>query len=135
MTRLPHDQMHVELTKMAVAKIDWLQRFSDGRDKRPDHEIETKRRELAVLQQAKDDYQARGGESRMKISFQRFGDFYESFGDEARIVATVCGMALTKRRSDNMPMCGVPAHSSADRFAELRAAGHEVEALNGGDNR
>lgn len=57
MTRLPHDQMQIELTKMAVSKIDWLQRFSSGRDKRPEHEIDTKRRELSVLQQAKEDYQ------------------------------------------------------------------------------
>lgn len=57
MTRLTHDEMHIELTKMSVAKINWLRRFSDGRDKRPDHEIELKRRELAVLTQAKEDYQ------------------------------------------------------------------------------
>lgn len=57
MTRFTHEEMHIELTKMAVSKIDWLQKFSDGRDKRPDHEIELKRRELSVLQQAKEDYQ------------------------------------------------------------------------------
>jgi hypothetical protein len=57
MTRLSHADMAHEFTRMCVSKINWLHRFSSGRDKRPDHEIETKRHELSVLQQAKEDYQ------------------------------------------------------------------------------
>lgn len=55
--RLTHAEMAHELGKLAYGKIDWLHRFSSGKLKRADNEIETKRRELTVLQQAKEDYQ------------------------------------------------------------------------------
>jgi hypothetical protein len=45
------------MNAFAYGKVDWLSRFGDGRNRRGDHEIELKRRELAVLQQAKEDYQ------------------------------------------------------------------------------
>lgn len=57
MTRFSHDEMAHELAKLAYGKVDWLSRFSSGKNKRTDHEIELKRRELSVLQQAKEDYQ------------------------------------------------------------------------------
>lgn len=57
MTRLSHDEMAHELGKLCYGKVDWLHRFSSGKNKRTDHEIELKRRELSVLQQAKEDYQ------------------------------------------------------------------------------
>jgi hypothetical protein len=56
MARLPYDEMAHELGKLVYGKLDWLQRFSSGKKKRTDHEIELKRRELSVLQQAQDDY-------------------------------------------------------------------------------
>lgn len=57
MMRLTHTDMAHELGKLIYGKSDWLSRFSDGRNARPDHEIETKRHELTVLQQAQADYQ------------------------------------------------------------------------------
>jgi hypothetical protein len=57
MTRLSHAEMYHGIQLMVVSKLNWLSRFSDGRSKRPDHEIDQKRRELAVLRQAKEDYQ------------------------------------------------------------------------------
>lgn len=56
MTRFSREEMAHELAKLAYGKADWLSRFSDGRNRRGDHEIELKRRELAVLQQAQEDY-------------------------------------------------------------------------------
>jgi hypothetical protein len=55
--RITHTEMAYELAKLVYGKLDWLQRFASGKSKRGDHEIELKRRELAVLQQAKEDYQ------------------------------------------------------------------------------
>lgn len=55
--RRSHADMAHELAKLVYGKIDWLHRFSAGKSKRSDPEIELKRRELEVLQQAKDDYQ------------------------------------------------------------------------------
>ena len=60
------------------------------------------------------------------IQFVKMGDFYEAFGTEARIVAKTCGLVLTKRRSDGEDACGIPAWSSEERFAELRAGGFLV---------
>ena len=57
MTRLSHADMAHELSKLVYGRVDWLSRFSTGSQKRPDHEIELKRGELAVLQQAQEDYQ------------------------------------------------------------------------------
>ncbi|EHK57647.1 hypothetical protein [Allomesorhizobium alhagi] len=49
-------EMAIELEKMARAKATWLDTFSSGRNKRPELEIITKRRELDVLEQAVADY-------------------------------------------------------------------------------
>lgn len=57
MTSLSHDEMAHELGKLCYGKVDWLHRYTSGKQKRPDHEIELKRRELSVLTQAKEDYQ------------------------------------------------------------------------------
>lgn len=54
--RFTHEAMAYELLKMVHAKQDWIERFSRGKAKRPDHEVETKRHELSVLQQARTDY-------------------------------------------------------------------------------
>lgn len=56
--RIPHDHMAHSLDLMVAAKVNWLSRFSDGKQKRPDHEIEIKRGDLAVLRQAAADYRA-----------------------------------------------------------------------------
>jgi DNA mismatch repair protein MutS len=62
----------------------------------------------------------------MKITFQRFGDFYEAFDDEAKAVTKALGIVLTSNRAGR-PMAGVPCHSAEDWFAVIRKAGHEVE--------
>lgn len=53
-----HAQMAEEMSKLAWSKQAWLDTFSRGAKRRPEHDIETKQRELAVLQQAEADYQA-----------------------------------------------------------------------------
>jgi hypothetical protein len=58
MERIPNNEMAEELNKLVIGKATWLQEFSEGRRKRPDHEIEAKWRELAVLKQAVSDYAA-----------------------------------------------------------------------------
>lgn len=56
MTRIPNAEMAEELQKLVIGKTTWLADFSSGSRKRPDHEIETRRRELNVLKQAVTDY-------------------------------------------------------------------------------
>ncbi|PBB75189.1 hypothetical protein CK227_10380 [Mesorhizobium sp. WSM4308] len=56
--RIPHDHMAHALDLMVAAKVNWLSRFSDGKQKRPDHEIDLKRRDIEVLRQAAADYRA-----------------------------------------------------------------------------
>ncbi|MDQ2806539.1 MAG: DNA mismatch repair protein MutS [Chloroflexota bacterium] len=63
------------------------------------------------------------------IVFFRLGDFYETFDDDAPIVAQVCDVVLTKRnfaKGENMPMAGVPYHSAETYIAKLIAAGYKV---------
>jgi hypothetical protein len=53
-----HSEMVEEIGKMLWSKRTWLDTFSSGSNRRADHEIETRSRELAVLQQAEADYRA-----------------------------------------------------------------------------
>ena len=55
--RLSHADMAEDLRKMVTSKANWLETFSSGSKKRPDHELKIQRKHLTVLQQAADDYQ------------------------------------------------------------------------------
>lgn len=55
--RLSFPDMADDLRRMANSKAVWLETFSSGSKKRPDHELEIQRKHLTVLQQAADDYQ------------------------------------------------------------------------------
>ena len=59
----------------------------------------------------------------------RLGDFYETFDDDARIVADVCDIVLTSRpvgADQRVPLAGVPYHALETYLAKLVAAGHKV---------
>ncbi len=63
------------------------------------------------------------------IVFFRLGDFYETFDDDARIVAQVCDIVLTSRpvgKNQRVPLAGVPYHSVEGYIAKLIQAGHKV---------
>ena len=49
-------EMMMELGLMVKSKEKWLDDFSTGKLKRPDWEIDLKKRELRVLKQARDAY-------------------------------------------------------------------------------
>lgn len=51
-----HAEMAEEMSMLVWSKQTWLDDFGSGRNKRPDHEIQIKQRELEVLQQAEADY-------------------------------------------------------------------------------
>jgi DNA mismatch repair protein MutS len=60
----------------------------------------------------------------------RMGDFYETFDDDAGVVAEVLGIALTSRPmggdGGRIPLAGIPYHA-LDRYLDrLVAAGHRV---------
>ena len=59
----------------------------------------------------------------------RLGDFYETFDDDARIVAQVCDIVLTSRpvgKDQRVPLAGVPHHAVEGYIARLIEAGHKV---------
>ncbi|MFO7635054.1 MAG: DNA mismatch repair protein MutS [Caldilinea sp.] len=59
----------------------------------------------------------------------RLGDFYETFDDDARVVARVCDIVLTSRPVGNdqrVPLAGVPYHSIDFYIAKLVEAGYRV---------
>lgn len=63
------------------------------------------------------------------LLFFRLGDFYELFGDDAKVASETLQIVLTARefgRSEKMPMCGVPAHAAETYLGRLLAAGHRV---------
>ncbi len=63
------------------------------------------------------------------IVFFRLGDFYETFDDDAAIVARVCDVVLTSRptsKEQRIPMAGVPYHSAESYITRLVQAGYKV---------
>jgi DNA mismatch repair protein MutS len=59
----------------------------------------------------------------------RLGDFYETFDDDAKVVAQVCDIVLTSRPvggGQRVPLAGVPYHAIEGYIAKLINAGHKV---------
>ena len=56
----------------------------------------------------------------------RCGDFYETYGDDAKTCADVLGITLTKRSSDGVQMAGFPYHALDTYLPKLIRAGHRV---------
>ena len=59
----------------------------------------------------------------------RLGDFYEMFGEDAKIASAILQIALTtrdKNKDEPMPMCGVPYFSVDAYITKLIKAGHKV---------
>jgi DNA mismatch repair protein MutS len=63
------------------------------------------------------------------IVFFRLGDFYETFDDDAKLVAQACDIVLTSRpvgKDSRVPLAGVPYHSAEGYISRLLQAGHKV---------
>ncbi|MFN8911946.1 MAG: DNA mismatch repair protein MutS, partial [Alphaproteobacteria bacterium] len=83
------------------------------------------RQQTPMMQQ----YLAIKAEHSEYLLFYRLGDFYELFYEDAVIASQVLEIVLTargKNTDDEIPMCGVPAHSYEPYLAKLINAGHKV---------
>ncbi len=65
------------------------------------------------------------------ILFFRLGDFYEMFGEDAKIASGILQIALTARsvgegRQIKMPMCGIPFHAANAYILKLINNGYKV---------
>ena len=63
------------------------------------------------------------------LLFFRLGDFYELFGDDAKIAAKVLDITLTSRdrsKENPIPMCGVPYHAVDGYLEKLIKHGFRV---------
>ena len=58
------------------------------------------------------------------LLFFRLGDFYEAFHDDAVLMSKELDLTLTKRQE--IPMCGVPFHTSENYIDKLVAKGYRV---------
>ena len=73
--------------------------------------------------------------------FYRLGDFYEMFGDDAKISADILNLTLTGREcglAERVPMTGVPFHAAESYITKLVSAGYKVavcEPLEGTNDR
>lgn len=59
----------------------------------------------------------------------RLGDFYEMFGEDAKVASKILQIALTTRdkaKEDPVPMCGIPYFAAESYIAKLVRAGHKV---------
>ncbi len=74
-------------------------------------------------------YSAIKGQYADYLLFYRMGDFYELFFDDAVKASAALDIALTKRGKhleENIPMCGVPVHSSEGYLQKLIRKGFKV---------
>jgi DNA mismatch repair protein MutS len=62
------------------------------------------------------------------ILFFRMGDFYEMFNEDAKTASSILQIALTARnkKSNPVPMCGIPHHSANLYITKLLKAGRKV---------
>ncbi|MGC8986052.1 MAG: DNA mismatch repair protein MutS [Thermoplasmata archaeon] len=62
------------------------------------------------------------------ILFYRVGDFYETFGDDARVVSRELNIVLTSRNREreNIPMAGIPYHALYSYIGKLVNRGYKV---------
>jgi DNA mismatch repair protein MutS len=62
------------------------------------------------------------------ILFYRVGDFYETFGDDARVVSRELNIVLTSRNREreNIPMAGIPYHALYSYIGKLVNKGYKV---------
>ena len=63
------------------------------------------------------------------ILFFRLGDFYETFGDDAKLIAELLDITLTVRglgNDDKTPMAGVPYHAVDTYLEQLVGRGYRV---------
>jgi DNA mismatch repair protein MutS len=68
-------------------------------------------------------------EHQQYLLFYRMGDFYELFFDDAVNASQVLDIVLTKRGkhlNQEIPMCGVPAHSAEHYLDKLIMSGYKV---------
>ena len=64
-----------------------------------------------------------------EILFYRMGDFYEMFFNDAKVASSVLDITLTKRgqwNNNDIPMCGIPFHSSESYLSKLISNGYKV---------
>ena len=63
------------------------------------------------------------------IVFFRLGDFYETFDEDAQLIAKELGIVLTSRemgKGNRVPMAGIPHHAVDNYLARLINNGHKV---------
>ncbi|MCQ8212413.1 DNA mismatch repair protein MutS [Cetobacterium somerae] len=68
-------------------------------------------------------------ENQDNILFFRLGDFYEMFFEDAVVVSKELGLTLTSRNKEKgieVPLAGIPYHSSAGYIGKLVAKGYKV---------
>ncbi|MGQ0552269.1 MAG: DNA mismatch repair protein MutS [Planctomycetota bacterium] len=75
-----------------------------------------------------DQYLAAKSEAPDALLFFRMGDFYELFGEDARIASRVLGIVLTSRSKGegSLPMAGVPVKAYQGYLQQLLRAGFRV---------
>ena len=63
------------------------------------------------------------------ILFFRLGDFYEMFGEDAKLASRILEIALTSREAGpegRIPMCGVPYHAVDGYLEKMVRSGYKV---------
>lgn len=64
-----------------------------------------------------------------EIVFFRMGDFYEMFGEDAKVASRILGIALTSRgqiKGEKIPLAGIPYHAGERYLSKLLKAGKKV---------
>lgn len=85
--------------------------------------VKVKKEKPSPLLKSYDDLKAKHPDA---VLLFRCGDFYESYREDASILADVLGITATKRRSDNVMVAGFPHHALDGYLPRLIRAGRRV---------
>jgi DNA mismatch repair protein MutS len=85
--------------------------------------------DTAALTPAMRQYAEQKAQAGDAVLLFRMGDFYETFYDDAKLLARVLGIALTSRSKhadEPIPLAGIPYHALDGYLAKLVSAGYRV---------
>lgn len=116
------EQKAVEDANAALAEVGEAEQAPEE-EPAPVESVEPASEEPSPIIKQFDELKAKHPEA---VLLFRCGDFYESYREDAEVLAQVLGITLTKRSSDKLAMAGFPYHALDTYLPKLIRAGKRV---------
>lgn len=117
------EQKAVEDANAALAEVGEAEQAPEEEPAQQVESVEPAPEEPSPIIKQFDELKAKHPEA---VLLFRCGDFYESYREDAEVLAQVLGITLTKRSSDKLAMAGFPYHALDTYLPKLIRAGKRV---------